>query len=300
MWGTGYGSRFTPLFDEDSVHFGKIAMQKETVLINIYPGFAAIKGEYWMQNTTSTPITMTVGYPVKGVFEEDKIGNIHFEDLSNLKVLVNGQPVQTSRTGDTTRNLLNQEWHYWKTTFAANSITRLTVYFLTDNSNTVLREGYNTSNGNAFSYILESGRAWGGNIGNGQILIQLMDGLELDDIKGVLPDSTLMGDNTHLQFTFSNLEPYPANNILIWYDRGSIDFKSVSSKAENYFAVLDKFPIADFNQPAFKIVSKNDFEPASTNSIIFWAAIIGGLLLILGVLVTIIYFLFKVIRKAVS
>ena len=234
LWNTGNGSQFYPLFAEDSIHFGKIKMKKELVLINLYKGYAVVKGEYWMHNTTNQDISMTVGYPVNGDLPNDIVDNIMFDRLYELKVLVNDEHINFSSTLDSNYQksktplqqsaFRNNDWYYWKTTFKAGSITKITVYFITDNSRAKLRKGYSSEKGNAFSYILETGKAWAGNIDSGKVLIQLNDGLTLKNIRGVLPDKTLKGNHTQLSFSFINLEPTPANNILIWYDGISYDF----------------------------------------------------------------------------
>lgn len=304
MYSAGYAGRFSSLFEKDSVHFGKIVMQRERVMINIYPGFAAVKGEYWMHNPTNETVSMTVGYPLNGgEYEEENIGIVHYEQLSNLKVLMNDRPVSTQFTGDTSlANVNNLDWYYWQATFAPNSVTKITVYFLTDNSKAGLREGYNSDDGNAFAYILESGRAWGGDINSGEVFIKLNGGLTLDNINGIIPDSTLKGDKTHLQFSFKDLEPIYVNNILFWYDKKErfFDFKSIASKAENYFKELDNFPVNEFNNAAFKTIYKNDFGVSTASAWLF----IGGLVLVgllsLAAFGVVIYKLFKLVWRFVK
>lgn len=300
MWNTGYGTRFTPLFEEDTIHFGKVQMQKELVLINLYPGFAAVKGEYWMYNTADKPITMTVGYPVNGSYEEEKIGDVMYEDLYNLKVIVNDKIVPTSNNADSLTAEFNYEkWYYWETTFQPKTVTKVTVYFLTDNSKAHLRNGYNREQGNAFTYVLESGRAWGAAIGNGQILLNLNGGLTLKNIKGILPEKTLKGDNTHLQFTFNNLEPYPQNNILIWYEGQNttdVYFDKTLQKAETYFRELDHFPVAAFNKSSFKVIEKDNFKVKDTASKVFWGIMIFIGLLFLALIAGFIYLIYRIIR----
>jgi hypothetical protein len=100
MWSTGHGGRFIPLFKEDSVHLGKIQMQRELVLINLYPGFAAVKGEYWMYNTTDKPVTMRVGYPINGKYEAEMVENVMFNDLHKLRALINDQPANVIKAAD--------------------------------------------------------------------------------------------------------------------------------------------------------------------------------------------------------
>jgi hypothetical protein len=302
MWNAGYAGRFTTLFEKDSVHFGKIVMQKERVLINVYPGFAAVKGEYWMHNPTNETISMTVGYPLNGgEYEEEKIGYVQYEQLSNLKVIMNDLPVSSKFTGDTSvANSNNLEWYYWQATFPPNSVTKITVYFLTDNSKAGLRKGYNSEDGNAFTYVLESGRAWGGNINSGDILIKLRDGLTLKNIRGIIPDKILKGDDTHLQFSFKDLEPGLADNILFWYDKKekNFNFKSIASNADQYFKELDSFPIDEFNKGNFSILNKDNFKVKDTASLLFIGFLVLVALLGIALVAGVVYLIYKLIRRS--
>jgi hypothetical protein len=154
MWSTGHGGRFIPLFQADSVHFGKIQMQRELVLINLYPGFAAVKGEYWMLNTTDQPITMRVGYPVNGQYNAELVDNIMFRDLYNIKAAVNDQAVNVVRAAegyDSVYKVIDkmqvQNWYYFACTFAPKQLTKVTVYFLTNNNEAQLSKGYSRDEG---------------------------------------------------------------------------------------------------------------------------------------------------------
>ena len=309
IWSSGHGSQFYPLFEKDSVYFGKIKMQKELVQINLYPGFAAVKGEYWMYNTTDKPITITVGYPINGQYPQDIVDNVVFEDLYEIKVFVNGQMVATQKYPDTSGNIdatpasinekiRNRGWYFWTTTFAPQTITKLTVYFLTDNSQARMRKGYNIKDGNAFAYILETGRAWGGSIDSGKVLIQLNDGLTLNNIKGILPDSTLTGDDTHIEYSFTSLEPMPENNILLWYEDEkdtSFDMNNIIQKSGDYYKSLDAFSLNAFDSRGFNLLHKNDFKIPDTASWIFGGIVIGVILfgaLLIGVTIFVLYKLF--------
>ncbi len=298
IWNAGYSGRFTLLFAEDTASFGKIQMQDETVLVDLYATFAAVKGEYQMYNTTDKPITITVGYPVNGEYSQEPIGSVMYDDLYNLKAFVNSVPVNTLKTKDTIAT--NNEWYSWKTTFAPNSLTKLTVYFLTDNSKAQLRKGYNTEKGNAFTYVLESGRAWAGIIDSGKILMRLNDGLTLKNIRGILPDSIFRGDDTHLEYRFTNLEPSVHDNVLLWYDaydKKTAKVKTEAIDAEKYFTRLDNFPIKSFEQPGFKLISKQNFEVHDTISGVFWTMFAGAAILVVAVLLSVIYLVMRFVKN---
>lgn len=312
LWSTGNGSQFYPLFKADSIYFGKIKMQKELVLINLYKGYAVVKGEYWMLNTTNKDITMTTGYPVNGQYPQAVVKNIIFEQLYNLKVLINDSEVGYQTTLDSNNrstgsrkefegtSFRNSDWYYWETTFKAGSITKLTVYFITDNSAAKLRQGYSIEKGNAFAYILETGKAWAGSIDSGRVLINLKDGLTLKDIKGIYPDSTLRGDNNHLDFSFTNLEPQPTNNILLWYTGiayENFNLKNILAQTQTLYADIDKFPLAAYNG-SFNLLSQENFKIHDSSSWILPAIFIGLAILVLMAIGVVIYVIVKLVKRS--
>lgn len=306
MWAPGHGGRFIPLFKQDSVHFGKVQMQRELVLINLYPGFAAVKGEYWMYNTTDEPVTMRVGYPINGSYPAELVSNVLFGDLYKLKALVNDQPMNVVRVAegyDSVYKMVEEmqvdNWYYFTCTFAPKQLTKITVYFLNNTSEAQLREGYSQEKGNAFAYILESGKAWAGKIERGQVLIKLNEDLSLRDFKGVYPTNILFGDNKHIQFAFTNLEPDSTNNILLWYrsDVEDFNFERITASAETYYKALDSFPIAEFDTVDAKKISKDDFEPNDSRMTWFWIILIGIVVLVLAAFAGLIYLIYRLIRK---
>ncbi len=305
MWSSGHGGRFIPLFKQDSVHFGKIQMQRELVLINLYPGFAAVKGEYWMYNTTDQTVSMRVGYPINGRYAAELVSNVMFNDLYKLKALVNDQPVNMVKADegyDSVYKVVDEmqvdNWYYFTCTFAPKQLTKITVYFLTNNSEAKLSEGYAREKGNAFAYILETGKAWAGKIERGQVLIKLNEDLSLKDFNGIYPTNILFGDDKHIQFAFTNLEPDSTNNILLWYKGAeeNFNFGAIEGNAEKYFKELDSFPVAEFDTVNAKNISKDDFEPHDSSMTWFWVILIGIMLLGLGLIGGVIYFIYRLIK----
>jgi hypothetical protein len=309
MWSAGHGSTFYPLFASDSIYFGKIRMQKELVLVNLYPGFAAVKGEYWMYNSTAEAITMHVAYPVNGTLTQEPVHNVMFDSLYAMKALINGQPVSIASTInrkvndtatiDATSSISGNDWYFWRTTFAPNTITKITVYFLTNNSNAVLRQGYDTEKGNAFSYILESGRAWGGTIDSGRVLIQLCGGLKMEDMMGVMPANAINGNEAHLEYSFNNLEPMPANNLLLWYKNKDeqFNFDTVLQRADTYLLALDRFPVQAFNKGNFKKIEKSDFKVFNTTGWVIGGVAVVVVVLILGAIGLVVFLLYRLFNK---
>ena len=310
LWQAGANGKFIPLFASDSIYFGKIQMQHEQILVNLYPGFAVVKGEYYMYNNTNEAINMHVAYPKQARFSDTLVQNVIPSYIDALKVLVNDSSTELMRKKDlvvlpssgqiaTTNEQDYDNWFVWTMTFAPKAFTKITVYFLTDNSHAKLSRGYSRDRGSAFTYVLESGRAWGGSIDSGKICIQLKEGLTTKDVKAILPYNTLKGDDTHLLYQFVNKEPAEKDNLLIWYKESAQDSSfenKIVPEAAKYYAEIDGFDVTAFSSTALVPLQINDFEIHSSNPLswIFYGMIaFGGMILFV-----IIYALYRLIKRA--
>ncbi|HSY61009.1 MAG TPA: hypothetical protein VK796_03990, partial [Cytophaga sp.] len=50
IWQAGGAANFSLLYPEDSVLYSNIQMVKEKISIELYKGYAVVKGKYWMYN----------------------------------------------------------------------------------------------------------------------------------------------------------------------------------------------------------------------------------------------------------
>ena len=279
IWNAGAGGQVYPFSAADSIHFGRIRIQKQLILVNLYAGFAVVKGEYSFANTTEQSVSMKIGYPVSGRYTQRIVENVFFNEPYNFRALSNGQPVKTYRLSDSGKiNPVRinsrdsavteiSDWYVWMQEFPAGTVTTVTVYFITQNNLARFKKGDESRDANAFGYSLESGNAWGGKITAGQMLVKLNEKLSLNNVQGILPDNELMGDMQHMQYSFSNLEPTAANNLLIWYDGAPPDYKfekKVLPSADTLFKMMDAFPLSEFNDPAFNAISRRNFMVADS------------------------------------
>lgn len=288
VWQGGATARFVPMFSSDSAALQHVSMQREQILVDLYPGYAVVKGTYWMRNTSSKPIDMLVGYPLEGKVNAPLVSNIVLGFPEAFKVLVNGVVTPTAHNESELHLIASPEqqqaimqvdakdWIIWRTQFAADTITTLTVYFVVDCSHARLRKGYSIQKGHAFAYVLESGRAWAGSIDTGNIWMRLRGGLKQKHIDGLLPENAWQGSDTLMAWNFSNLEPNENSNLLVWYNAGkdSIDFNNqVLGNATALYAQMDVFSMGAFDKSqSWPQVVKNDIDPGT--SAIAW--IIGG------------------------
>jgi hypothetical protein len=241
IWSAGGAGTFFLYYPEDSTAFQQVQMVQELVKIQLYPGFAVVKGVYQMHNPTAETISMRVGYPVNASYDASDNGwlrEIRFDDLYSLRVRVRGKPVEFERVTDM------DDWYVWETTFLPGDITTLEVDFIVPTNGARVLEGYSSRDVNAFIYLVESGATWKQPIGKGTIMVQLMDGLTLDDVRGVgPPEYFLANDSLRLMvWSFEDLSPTGDDNPVITYGKPveDFDFSAVIAKSDEYYRAIDQ------------------------------------------------------------
>lgn len=92
------GTSFSMLFPEDSLSYKKVQMQNETIFIQLYKGFAVVKGTYEMVNTSVDSLKFTMGYPVNGIYQggEVHLNQVRLDSMTN-RVVSGFNPFKTSR-----------------------------------------------------------------------------------------------------------------------------------------------------------------------------------------------------------
>lgn len=226
------GTAFTMLFSEDSLAYKKVQMQQENISIQLYKGYAVVKGKYKMVNTSSEKLSFTMGYPVKGIYNGGTgYGNeVSLDSIYKFKIRSNNQavavhPINYEQT-DYVTTFQNDNWLTWKMEFLPFQINYVEVYFIVNTNNAQVVKGYARENYNAFIYLLESGKVWKQPIEKGTFLIELKDNLTVDAIHGI---------STHFNFKkirnksilvgFKNdFSPSPSDNLLVTYNENSAEF----------------------------------------------------------------------------
>lgn len=306
IWNAGGMGNFSLLFPDDSLSYKKIQMVNERVSIVLYKGYAVVKGEYKMYNDTQDTIKIRTGYPLNSSFKSETAGNyradISFDSLYGLKVLVNSVPVnliaETSENGS--GYLQNSNWYVWNNTFAPEDTTVITVYFIVNTNNNIIRKGYTKDENNGFIYVLETGSTWKQPIVKGEIRILLDAGLNTDDIKGLKPDSVFRTDdkNNILQYDFSNLSPTNLDNVIITYTEmiNDLNFNDVLSNKDELYKKSDEFSVKVINSSELTLKKYNspfDVESTDWTSLLLILSIVGIPLLIL-ILITVLLIIFIV------
>ncbi|RLD77062.1 MAG: hypothetical protein DRJ10_12590 [Bacteroidetes bacterium] len=284
IFGAGAFGKFYLFFPEDSIYFKKIQMQQEFITVNLYNGFAVVKGQYWMYNHENDTISMKVGYPLNATYiynQSHEATEIRFDALYKLKVKINGTDQELLQLPDTLAirwNSLEQmpnydntaiDWYIWETTFAPKSATKIEVWFIVNTNESLVRLGYNNKRYNGFIYVLETGSIWKNPIEKGRVYIQFKDDILLDNIHGIKPDSIFGIDNTekNLLYDFSNLTPGFDDNIIITYGSWveNFNWENIIEKYEEYYSEIDKSSNTKINKSDFELTKFDDpYEIGST------------------------------------
>lgn len=280
FWDTGTGRKFVHFFKEDAAHAGKISMKKEQITVALYKDFAVVKGVYTMFNASQDTIFIRTGFPVSGTADNPNTPSVLFNDLFALTAKVNGTSVPVVRLPDYLQANPQfgynaalpadsvyegvfsdpDNWYVWENIYPPGE-TEVTVYYITDNSNGLIRKGYSTEKANGFSYIIESGASWQAPIGSGTVTVHMMEGLTADDLQAVAPaDKFIFNGKNILQRVFTELHAKPQDNLLIRYTASEPGFliENIIKDSSAYYAVTDSL------QSTFAVITSSGITPSGT------------------------------------
>ncbi|ATL47800.1 hypothetical protein COR50_11835 [Chitinophaga caeni] len=273
VWNAG-GTVYTMLYPEDSLTFKKVQMQQERIYIQLYKGYAVVKGEYIFKNTTSEKLNFKMGYPVNGIYSggDVDLNQVQIDQLNQFKIKANA--IWLSLVEEPNReygkiNSFSDNWKVWQMEFLPDETKNVAVYFIVNTNNGIVRKGYEKENYNAFIYLLESGSVWKNPIEKGSFYVQLMDGLQQKDVKG-------LSDNFGFQYNESehifwgnktNFSPTPKDNLIVTYSNWIENFQYENSivQSERLFAKVDELSSKNLQSLNYTTVpSKNPYEVEST------------------------------------
>ena len=277
IWNAG-GTVFTMLFPEDSSTFKKVQMQEERIYMQLYKGYAVVKGTYRFRNTTQENLNFKMGYPVNGIYYGGAIdlNRVNLDSLSSFKIKTNGNWLTLLKE---THPELNNDyknpvpsddnWMVWEMNFAPQESQTVEVYFIVNTNEASVQRGYNIEKRNAFIYLLESGSVWHQPIEKGHFYIQLMNSLTFKNIQGI---SQGFGFQYHeknriLFGAKTNFSPTPKDNLVVTYfeHNPKFDFNKVILQTETLFSKIDELSKLSFENLNYKPIELGDpYEVKST------------------------------------
>ncbi len=302
------GMAFTMLFPEDSLAYKKVQMQEEKIYIQLYKGYAIVKGTYKMVNTSNEKLNFKMGYPINGIYNggEVDINQVQLDSIYKFKVKSNYKELTIDESiqdeSDNVMTFNNQNWLTWSMYFSPKEVNFVEVYFIVNTNNGQVAKGYNRKDVNTFVYLLESGSVWKQPIEKGNFIVELKDNLKLEDISGISSHFNFQTttSETILVGTKSNFSPTPKDNLIITYFKHQPDFQWESKllQSEKLFDEIDAFSKENVSQKLKPYEAKNPYEVQPD----FWSFLPGLLIFaaiaipfVLGIVLVV--FLYKFIKK---
>lgn len=300
LWNAGGNGRFVPVFAEDSAAFRQIQMVREQVCVQVYPGFAVVKGSYWLWNTSEKPLRLKIGYPMNARdSRESTRGLVNFwvDSLASLQVRINGlsAPSPLLRPDDDIG-----QWYVWDLAFGPRDTALVEVFFIVDTNHASVLQGYDHKYPNGFVYLLESGATWRQPIREGWIGLQLMDGLDFGAVDGLAPDSVFGVNKMHKTIvrSFTDLSPTTDDNIVLTYGKSleKFDFEAVVRRADALFAAVEAF---SKSSPETWELTPQKFEDPFTVGGISWVGLIAVLIVAMPVLLVavVVFLVLRFVRR---
>ena len=273
IWSAG-GNTFTMLYPEDSASFKKVQMQSENIFVQLYKGFAVVKGVYYFRNHSKEKLNFKMGYPVNGIFSggDASLNQITIDSLSSFKIFSNEIPIPILREpkADKIGNFqsFSENWHVWNMEFLPEEIKKVEVFFIVPTNDGGIRKGYSLQHYNAFLYLLESGSVWKNPIENGNFYIQLKDGLTIEGVHGLSENFNFKYNAANQIFWGSktNFSPTPKDNLAITYfqPQENFDFGTLLKQEATYESAMKQFSALDFTKLLYeKAEIKNPYEVSS-------------------------------------
>lgn len=288
IWNAG-GTVYTMLYPEDSLTFKRVQMQQERIYIQLYKGYAVVKGDYIFKNTSSEKLNFKMGYPVNGIYYGGGIdlNEVTLDSLSSFKIKAKNDWLPLLKENHPELNNdykspipSSDNWMVWQMAFAPEETQTVEVYFIVNTNEARVRRGYNTEQRNAFIYLLESGSVWKNPIEKGNFYVQLMDGLTPENINGISQGFGFHYNETHKLYAGAkaNFSPTPKDNLVVTYYEynETFAFEKIVTQADELFAKIDEMSQSALETLTYTAVQTGDpYEVEST----FWGAFPGLLTL---------------------
>ena len=309
IWNAG-GTFFTMMYPQDSATFKKVQMQEEKIYIQLYPGFAVVKGWYKMRNTSKTKLKFKMGYPINGIYSggDRGLNQIQLDSLTQFKIYSNKQELPLIKTKKLDENIENiqafgDNWLVWEVDFLPEETKMVEVYFLVETNNGKITKGYSADRYNAFIYLLESGSVWKQPIEKGEFFVQMMQGLKENDVQGLSSGFQFIWNKnlTMAKGSKSNFSPTALDNLIITYSEGIEDFNfaRIILQKEKWYRAIDQFSVNVGKENFTQKMAEKDPYKVSDSWWSYLPILIMALFIIFPVIAIsfLLFFLFKKFRK---
>lgn len=272
VWNAGGSGSFQLLFPEDSSAYKKVQMQSERIFMQLYKGYAVVKGTYHFYNTTNDTLRIKVGYPINNVFPNvayaHRLNEVRVDDLYKIQGKVNDTAIAVYQQP----NHSNDNWYVWNITFPPKATSLFTVYFVVNTNNAQIIDGHDKAYKNAFIYLIETGSLWKAPIEKGVFYTQLLDSIPMETLKGTAPTQLFYNASQRLlKFTMADYGKTPDQNFVLTYAQKDpkFNFKHIVQNSKQLFKAIDRFSKQNFSSYSFsKIQLDNPYLIKNTTQTI--------------------------------
>jgi hypothetical protein len=246
LWNVGRAFSLVP------VEHDGIFLQKQLTLVQLYSGFSVVKSVYEVRNNHADSFQVTLKWTDTLTTEQRFFRSLNNLPSSGMKLLLGR---------DTLRPEVSNGVLLYKIMLAPASLSTITTYQLTSNSQAKLSGDETVKEMNGFVFSFDNWQQHGVR----QVFIKLMGGLSLNNIKGIYP-ATVTGTMDKLKWIPDSLN----ETLVVWYDGQAPDYKfekKVLPKQHLLFEDINNFDISFFDGTGFKPVDKTDFTTNTRSTV---------------------------------
>jgi hypothetical protein len=252
----------------------QVRLQNQLMLVQIYPGFAVVKGQYDILHSGIDSALVSFRWPDTATTVHRFFRHFHNLPSAGMTLLFGKDTLPLTRLSDGLHASVK----------LAPGVTRLTTYQLAPTNQAKLSaEGsLKEANGFILSFAPEEQQ------GTRRAFVRLMTTVTQTNLIGVYPQS-VTGTMQQLKW-----EPDSNKAMVIWYEGAAPDYKfekKVLPKQQLLFEDINGFDLALFDVPDFKAVNKTDFstnKKSALGSILYfilfsipWLILVGFIVFLL-------------------
>jgi hypothetical protein len=232
-------------------------MERQAILVDLYPGLAVVNAEIILGNRSQNNITLSLGLPKSGSFFHHEVSVVKMDSLFDLKISWQGRELAVKninpdlRTSEIYLSLPESyrdsvsQWYGWIMDIPPHSRDTIRISYALRTGPAQLSRGGNVRRSFFLGFLLEQARAWDGPLQETELQINLKGGLKASQVYGVYPREVFRQDGQGgLYFKISGRSPIRHDDVLIGYEsRPRFDhFADYLQNKDKYNQPINRIP----------------------------------------------------------
>jgi hypothetical protein len=266
MWNAGRA------FSLKMLNAGGLRLHNQLMMVQIYPGFAVVKGHYDILNSGADSIMARFKWTDTATTPHRFFQRLNNLSSAGMTVLAGSDTLALSPAAD--------GMHFERN--MPPGVTRMVTYQLTPTNQAKLSAEESVKEANGFVISFIPGQLQG----NPRVFVKLMTTLTQTNLIGVYPQSAT-GNIQQIKW-----QPDSAQQaMVIWYEGAAPDYKfekKVLPKQHLLYEDINRFDLALFDVPDFKPISKTDFttnKKSTLGSVLYFILFSVPWLILVGFIV---------------